>query len=316
MKGLAFLLVLIFVFVLAVGATAFIALSNNELRMVKRQSESTRAFYIAEGGFERARSDLEKDDDWTDGEIAGTTYDKSNVDADGYYLLNYDSATRTSLGGEFTIRLKDITGEVFEIWVKSQGVFNNLSRTIVGMVQSSRRLGNPAGVTSAIEAEGEIDVKGSAEVNGDILEETNLSFEDIFGATVEEMRQIAQTHYSDTYYTTAFSNNTATQVTWIESNDDDPEITTTGWNGSGILIVEDDLRITGGTFNGVIWVIGSLTISGNPTINGGIFVQCSVDTDTSVKGNATVNYDSTAVGNAFYVLTLLPSGIEDWQEAE
>jgi len=317
-KGLAFVIVLAFILILVIAATTFIALSGTEIRMTRRQHDSSTAFYIAEGGFERARYDLQEDDDWIDGDINGVNIPIGG-DIANFYLLDYDQidpAIRTLLGGEFTVWLKNVTGEDDEIWVKSQGVYNDSIRTVRAKVKSSRRFASPSGVTSAIESEGEVEVKGSAEVNGNIEEWADLSFEDVFGVDKAEMEQIAQTYYPDTYYTTPFNNDSAQGVTWIKPNATDPQITLDGWNGIGILIVEDDLKITGGTFYGVIWVIGSLRIDGNPVINGGIFVESGATIATGVIGNPTVNFDSEAVEDAFYRLTSLPSMIESWQEVD
>lgn len=317
-RGLAFVIVLAFILILAIAATTFIALSGSEIRMARRQHDSTTAFYIAEGGVERARYDLEEDDDWMDGDINGMSVPIGG-DTANFYLLDYDQidpAIRTSLGGEFTVWLMNVTGEDDEIWVKSKGTYNNVIRTVQAKVKSSRRFGSPSGVTSAIEAEGDVEVKGSAEVNGDIEENTDVSFEDIFGVEKCEMERIAQTYYPATYYTTPFNNDSAQGVTWIKPNATDPQITQDGWSGSGILIVEDDLKITGGTFDGVIWVVGTLRMDGNPVINGGIFVECGATVETTLTGNPTVNFDSEAIEDAFYMLTSLPSMIEFWQEVD
>ena len=131
------------------------------------------------------------------------------------------------------------------------------------------------------------------------------------------MKQLAQTAYPDTYYTTSFSNDPAEGITWIEPNATDPQITQAGWTGSGLLIVEDNLKITGGTFDGVIWVVGTLDISGNPVINGSIFVECEATIETTVTGNPTITFDSEAIEGiegVSYTLTSLSSVIELWQE--
>ena len=317
-KGLAFVIVLAFILILVIAAATFIALSGTEIRMARRQHDSSTAFYIAEGGFERARYDLQEDDDWMDGDINGVNIPIGG-DIANFYLLDYDQidpAIRASLGGEFTVWLMNVEGKDDEIWIRSRGVFQNETRAVRALMKSTRRFGSPDGVTSAIESEGEVEVKGSAEVNGNIEEWADLSFEDIFGVDKAEMEQIAQTYYPATYYTAPFNNDSAQGVTWIRPNETDPQITLDGWSGSGILIVEDDLKITGGTFDGVIWVVGTLRMDGNPVINGGIFVECGARLETTLTGNPTVNFDSEAVEDAFYRLTSLPSMIESWQEVD
>lgn len=53
-RGMTFVLVLAFMLILAGAGAAFVVVSGSEIRQVLRQSDSTRAFYIAEGGAECA----------------------------------------------------------------------------------------------------------------------------------------------------------------------------------------------------------------------------------------------------------------------
>lgn len=52
-SGLAFLVALVFVLIIALGVGAFMFFSSNEIKMVRTQSDSTRVFYVAEAGIER-----------------------------------------------------------------------------------------------------------------------------------------------------------------------------------------------------------------------------------------------------------------------
>ncbi len=315
-KGVALLITIAFVVILGIGAVVIARLHSTGIRLARRQKNSTRAFYIAEGGFERARYDLDQDEDWMDGDIKGMSSPLGG-DTANFYLLDYDQidpVIRTSLGGEFTVWLKNVAGEPAEIWIKSRGDYQNETRGVKARLKSSRRFASPSGITSAIIAGGSVDIKGSVEVNGDIEENTDISFENVFGVNMAEMEQLAQSNYPDTYYTTSFGNDFAGGITWIKPNATDPKITDNTWNGSGLLIVEDNLKITGGTFNGVIWVVGTLDISGNPVINGSIFVECEATIETTLTGNPTITYDQEAIGNTFGILTSLPSVIELWQE--
>jgi len=129
-KGIALFIILCFMLLFVIIATSFMFISSSEIKMVRKQNNSTKAFYIAEGGLERARYDLWKDINWQDGEINGTNYIKTDLDSDGFYLLNYNTLTRTSLGGEFIIRLKDIEGSSYIIWVKSKGSYDDAVRLL------------------------------------------------------------------------------------------------------------------------------------------------------------------------------------------
>jgi len=311
-KGIVLLITITFVVILGIGAVVIARLHSTGIRLARRQKNSTRAFYIAEGGFERARYDLGQDDDWTGGDING--YDKGAVGSDGFYLLEYDDATKTSLGEdtEFTVWLKDTDEPAEMIWIKSEGVYPKGDQHEAKRVVKARmRLRKPA-----IVAAGTVDVRGSAVVDGDIVENVDISFNDIFGVDMAEMKGFAQTNYPDTYYDTSFNSDLAEGITWIEPLATDPQITPDGWTGSGLLIVEDNLRITGGTFNGVIWVVGTLHISGNPVINGSIFVDGGATIETTVTGNPTITFVSEPINitGVSYTLASLSSVIELWQE--
>jgi type II secretory pathway pseudopilin PulG len=139
-----------------------------------------------------------------------------------------------------------------------------------------------------------------------------LVFEDIFTLSKTEMKALAQSLYPSTYYNRAFTDaDTATQITWVESPSTESQITASGWSGNGLFIVHGDLKVTGGVFDGVLWVDGALQVSGNPTFNGGLFVESGVTVDTEITGTATINYDTDDISDAF--LNLLPV-IESWEE--
>ena len=136
-KGLVFVLVMAFMLLLVVIATGFIKLSNNEIRATMRQGDSMKALYIAEGGFQRALYDLKQDfvngggsPSWSDGSISTYT---GGPDTNNFYTL---SGYPSSLGGgNYTVRLKNITNETDEIWVRTQGTYNNVTRTVQAYVK-------------------------------------------------------------------------------------------------------------------------------------------------------------------------------------
>lgn len=190
-KGLAFVLVLAFVLILTLAATAFIALSGTEIRMVRRQNDSTRAFYIAEGGLERAIYDLRQDfitdttdPNWADGDINGIDVtqggtvtvpqnrdDTKTIDdpAQPFYSLPYSS---TSLdGGSYSVWLLDISGKTDEIWVKSTGTYGDSTRTVVVFVKIDNispwntAIFGGAG-TGGVLINGNVDIRGSVHILG------------------------------------------------------------------------------------------------------------------------------------------------------
>ena len=303
-RGIVLVIVLGLVLLFVITATSFMLISNSEIKMVRKQNDSTKAFYLAEAGLEHVRVQL--DQDWTDQSTISST-----LLGDGNYSVN--------------ISIKDSGGvdlPTDELRIESTGNVGGASRAIEAILRTVAGDGG-ANVDSPIETEGSLTITGSADINPEGGEETgvDLSFETIFGMTKEEMEAIAQNNFPDTYYNEAdeipFDNDIATGLTWVSSPATQSQITTQHADGDrdGILIVDGDMKITGGIFNGVIWIIGSLTISGNPTISGGIFVESGATVDTSVSGNATINFSANAVGNAFDIsLGSLSPIIQSWQE--
>ena len=199
-KGLAFVLVLAFVLILTLAATAFIALSGTEIRMVRRQNDSTCAFYIAEGGLERAIYDLRQDfitdttdPSWADGDIndidvtqGGTVTVPQNRDDtktigdtdQPFYSLPYSS---TSLGGgSYSVSLLNVSGKTDEIWVKSTGTYGDSTRTVVVFVKiyniSPWNTAIFAGTgTGGVLINGNVDIRGSVHILGMALTPTDYA---------------------------------------------------------------------------------------------------------------------------------------------
>jgi hypothetical protein len=57
-KGIALVMVLVIMLVLAIGAVSFLGLTNTEMQMTRRDLETTRAFYVAQGSVEKAVAEL------------------------------------------------------------------------------------------------------------------------------------------------------------------------------------------------------------------------------------------------------------------
>lgn len=170
-------------------------------------------------------------------------------------------------------------------------------------------------ITSAISSSGTINISGSAEVNGAIVENSCPAFEDVFGTTKNALKSNANNYYVDP------ANNITPieNVTWVELvSQTGFQITDNNYVGNGILIVNGNFRMTGGIFNGIIWVVGNLIVSGNPTINGAIFVESNIeiegDAEVTLTGNCEVNFTEGAVGDAILTLpTALAFNILKWQ---
>ena len=260
-------IVLVIVNVLGIGLLSQSAM--NAMDVVKN-IKSTQAFWIAEGGLGMAIS----------------------------YLPNTNSFSGTLGNGEYDVTITPVSGFSNRWTIESVGSVNIVTRRIRAVVVVR------PDVTTTIMVSGDLEVKGSAEVNGDVAENTTPRFEDVFGVTKNEMKDNA------TYEYTSPPNNKmpVEKITWINNGFN---ITKTGWVGSGIMIMNGNLDISGGTFNGVIWVIGKLKMaSGNPVINGSIFVEGNAMVGTTITGNAEISLDQSTIDDAFSNLSTVLS----WQE--
>ncbi|MDP8202211.1 MAG: hypothetical protein P9M11_08725 [Candidatus Tenebribacter burtonii] len=135
---------------------------------------------------------------------------------------------------------------------------------------------------------------GHSYIVGIIEENVDLVFETIFGITMEQMRAIA-----DNDYTNPSNNVTPVNgITYIELTDNNKvHFTNHHWSGSGILIVDGDFQMTGGTFEGIVWVNGRIQIAGNALMRGSMFISEDPNNNqlSHVTGNCDLYYDQTIV---------------------
>ncbi|NQT64867.1 MAG: hypothetical protein HQ554_01675 [FCB group bacterium] len=163
----------------------------------------------------------------------------------------------------------------------------------------------PTYAQGAMYANGSINVGGSADITGDIIENCDpaLDFEDFFGVTKAHMDSVADNHFVDP------PNNPAgfQDITWVSfaSEGGELKVTTAAWSGSGILIVDGDAQFSGGSFDGIMWITGELFINGNNGFDGAIYVEGGITyEDVTVLGNCQITYDLDAILAAFEDATL------------
>jgi len=288
-KGFILISAYMIVSVLIILATAFSARSIGEKRVADKERDTIQALWLAEAGLDRAIAELPNTP------LSGTL-------GTG---LAYSTQTTALTASRYLITS---TGGVPSTAVSP----NNAVRKISAVIEKPVNLAGPGGITSAITASGDVVVKGSAVVNGTVKEEAVFTFEQVFGISKDAMKNGATHNYTDPV-------NNITPVdhaTWVDINSlTEMKITTSSWSGNGILVVNGDLNITGGYFSGIIWVIGTLRVSGNPVIDGAIFVESGAEFETTLTGNPTINYDSGTIGSAF---SFIPSSqapyLVNWKE--
>lgn len=287
-KGFVLVTSYMLVAVLVILGASFAARTIGEKRVADKERDTIQALWLAEAGVDRAIAELPNTP--LSGTLGTGAYStQTTMLASNVYLIN-------STGGVPTTAVSP----------------NNAIRSISAIVERPLNNANPGDVVSAITANGEVEVKGSAVVNGTIEEETEFNFEDIFGISKDQMENGATHHYTDP------ANNImpVDHVTWADIDTaTEMRVTETGWSGEGILVVDGNLTITGGHFSGIIWVIGILRISGNPIIDGAIFVESGVEFDTTITGNPTISYDADAVSDSFGYIPLVSAPyLVSWKE--
>lgn len=158
----------------------------------------------------------------------------------------------------------------------------------------------PTHAQGAMYANGAIEVGGSADITGNLYENCDppLDFEDFFGITKAEMDAIADNHFEDP------PNNPEgfEDITWVSFANEGGslKVTTADWAGSGILIIDGDAHFSGGSFEGIMWITGTLFINGNNGFNGAIYCEGGIQyEDVTVMGDCQITYDWGAILAAF-----------------
>lgn len=283
-RGIALVLALFVITIIAGLSGSFFLKSVNENSLVRRAVNSTRAFWLAEAGIAEVLANMPNNASGTIGSgnyaysavCAPLTGDYYQVDSTGTVTLpNSDTVTR-SLNA--VVRTDPVDASNFQ----------HAIRTTVELI-----------------------VRGSVDINGPSEEFASLNFPDLFEHSKEEIESYATHVYTDPPVDVA----PVDTITWVNlSEGEELRISSDTWSGSGILVVEGDAQITGGTFSGIIYIMGELRMSGNPVINGTILAESSAELDTTLTGNVTINYDVQAIADALEALQFISPEIVSWRE--
>ena len=158
----------------------------------------------------------------------------------------------------------------------------------------------PVNVQAAISSNSSIEVSGSATVNGSLVQNSDppLSFEEVFsGVTKAQMEAMA-----DTVLTYPGNNPACLDslgIIWING---DLKVTNDSWDESGILVVTGDASFQGGSFSGIMWIIGDLFINGNNGFDGAIYVEGGIEIEGDpliVSGDSETSFSLSAIIAAF-----------------
>jgi hypothetical protein len=215
--------------------------------------------------------------------------------------------------GEYTVTLQHPNAARWLL--DSTGTVDNRSKRVTAEVGANAfRAITTTGTLSSPGGSGLDDHVSPA---GSYLAGATFDFSGIFNITEAQMKAMAQVYNVKKNETNP---DVSDGIIWING---DLKVTNDSWNHNGILIVDGDMNMQGGHFEGLIWVRGNFSIiNGNNLVEGSIFVanQDSGDQDTRINGSAALAFDKNSVDNAF--IALLNQGgppsavhfLSDWQE--
>ncbi len=277
-RGIVLVFALLITLVLSVLSTSFYLQNINENKLARRSIDSMRAFWLAEAGVAQAiRTNIPVS-------VSGSLFDSNHI---------YNAVVTRVSGTDYYTVVS--TGTVN---LPSGG---SVSRTITATVEV--QYPSAANFPRAIETTSDqIVLKGAAQINPSDPSDphgpkvnSDFSFAQLFGMSKEEMRTIA-----DHLYTSAtFDRDNINGITWVDV-DSGTTLNTTGNSiGSGILIVNGNIKFAGTfQFNGIIYVIGKLTATGTFDQYGSVLVESTAELDPLLTGTTRINYDESSISSA------------------
>ena len=161
-KGMALITTLIFTFVLVSLGVALLTITNNDSKLSTLQRESTRAFYLAETGIEKALWYINFSPDNTQG-LDWRTSDYSEGSSDEYFKVVVTTDTVDPDDGEATVIKFVSTGTVNKGGQFNKGTRNIEVKLIKGVAQN-----NSLAYNHAIFTDNDMIINGNIFVNGDI----------------------------------------------------------------------------------------------------------------------------------------------------
>ena len=314
-KGSILVISALVMLITAIIAGAYLSTVTFQKKLTVRSYRLSAARNLAEAGIQAALWELGFGQSlWTGWDTSGAVYTKT--------VLSFQTQGGKVIG-DYVMSVSNITSTSATVtaigYAPNMTNIDKVERTVE---VDAERIGNPGNVNSALQAGGNVLVSGNGKIDGGTSVGVTVpagftattagsgeitgtpptnnapfpSIEDIFGFTKEEMEGISTRNYTDPP-----NNSDVDGITWVKFQDNSEfKITTAGWYGSGILVVDGDLAISGGTFDGIIYVFGNLTVSGNPQISGGVLVQTQIDTTATITaGTPFIAYDSVNIANAF-----------------
>lgn len=285
-RGIVLIFSLLVMLVLATLLASFYFKSISENQLARRFMNSNRAFWLAEAGIAKVRSEQ------------GLSSASGYIDNANY---TYNAIVNHLTGIYYTVVS---TGTVAE--PSGQNISRTVSVTIkTGLVDVTK-------FQYGIETTTDLIVKGSVDINPDDSwkEDATLDFADLFGISKADMEANANHLYTPSNFGPPVDG-----ITWVDVPTGETLNVAGNLSGSGILVVNGDAHFSGTVdFYGIIYIIGELTMSGSVTINGSILAESSATVDTTLSGNVTINYSPSDIAQSLTPVQFLNKEIVSWHE--
>ena len=298
-RGIILIFSLLVALVLITLIVSFYFQSISENWLARRYAGSVRALWLAEAGIAKVKSQLGLPAA-LNGYIDDSKYTynvptPTQIGATDYYTVVSTGTVTLPSGGSLsrtvsvTMKLVIPSAEKFAYCVETTG--DDLEYKEKNLINTE----NPANIAKV---------------------DSTQTFADLFGVSKATMKAGAGTYYESRNLSDSL---TVNGITWVDVTDANGLLDPGGLlqiehlNGSGTLIICGNFKIAGlGTFDGILYVIGALTMRGNPALNGTVFAESSADIDISISGSALVKYSSSAIAAALSPLSI--KQIVSWQE--
>lgn len=284
--------------ILLVGLlSAVFVQATTESRLARRQASSINAFWLAEAGIARAKSGL-----GTPSNVSGTIANPSDPSGNTY-AYNVVSNQIGSTGYYTVVSTGTVTSP-------GSVVSRTVSSTIKVVPPDPSRFQYCVETTGAQLSYRAKNVANAPDPGRPVNTDSSQNFTNLFGIDMAAMEANA---------TPIAPSGTiiASGISWVNAAGDPPEVAVQHLSGSGILVINGNLRLTGtgsgqDPFNGILYVIGSLYMSGNNTINGTVFVESTAEIADELTGSSLVSYNSSNIASSLGSLGV--RSIVSWKE--
>ncbi|HOU36446.1 MAG TPA: hypothetical protein PK562_04170 [Candidatus Omnitrophota bacterium] len=289
-RGSALIMGLFVVLVLSILTSTFLYKRVNQNFLSLRYADEIQALWAAEAGIQAVRNN-----NLLSSVVTGTTGNATY------------SATSDQIG------MSDY------YHVVSTGTSGTVSRTVETVI--STREVDATKFKYGVESTVTINFKGSSTVYGENTtrpvpskyrdpeyyhQNSTFSFADLFCFSTDEVKSLS------TVYNGSWPSGSISGVNWVvaPSNHFKGNV-----YGSGILIVEGDLRVTGTIdFDGIIYVMGELDMAGTAIVGGAILAESSATVDTTLTGTCDVEHNTTKIQAALDLIKYRSPRVVSWKE--